>query len=121
MNDDGYPTDEELEKIAKWHYEDFEGLLEYVKARWAYADAGYWRKRGGKYWVSTAGWSGNESIITALERNFHFWSFCWILSRRGGHYIFQLPKKTKHVCVTTSGDEQVTCDDPKCPRKGKSK
>jgi hypothetical protein len=22
-----------------------------------------------------------------------------------------------HVCVTTSGDEQVTCDDPECPKK----
>lgn len=26
-----------------------------------------------------------------------------------------------HVCVTTSGDEQVSCDDPKCPRKKKGK
>lgn len=29
-------------------------------------------------------------------------------------------KSKPHVCVTTSGDEQVTCDDKRCPRKGKS-
>ena len=28
------------------------------------------------------------------------------------------PQK-QHVCVTHSGDEQVTCDDPKCPKKTK--
>lgn len=24
---------------------------------------------------------------------------------------------TEHVCITNSGDEQVTCDDPQCPRR----
>jgi len=121
MTDDGYPTNAELKKIAKWPHTDLAGLLEYVRERWAYADAGYWRQRGGKYWISTAGWSGNESLVGALEKNYVFWSICWLQSRRGGHYIFQLRKGTKHICSTSSGDEQVTCDDPKCPHKRGSK
>jgi hypothetical protein len=92
MTPDGYPDDAELKKIAKWPLDDLEGLLEYVRQRWQYADAGYWRQRGGKYWISTAGWSGNESIIGALEENYVFWAICWLQSRRGGHYIFEIKK-----------------------------
>jgi len=95
MNADGYPTDAELKKIREWPHADLAGLLEYVQKRWAYADMGYWKQRGSKYWVSTAGWSGNESIIGALQQNYVFWSFCWLQSRRGGHYIFQLRKEKK--------------------------
>lgn len=95
MDQDGYPTDSELKKIQKWPHTDLLGLLAYVKERWQYADAGYWRQKGSKYWVSTAGWSGNESMIYALQKNIIFWSFCWLQSRRGGHYIFELRKAKK--------------------------
>ena len=30
------------------------------------------------------------------------------------------PKRKSHVCVTRSGDEQVTCDDVKCPKRKRS-
>jgi hypothetical protein len=30
--------------------------------------------------------------MMALEANRHFWSLCWLSSRRGGHYRFQIPK-----------------------------
>jgi len=95
MTPDGYPDDAELKKIAKWSPFDLEGLMAFVRTLWGAADMGYWRQRGGKYWISTAGWSGNESIIGALEENYVFWAICWLQSRRGGHYIFQLPKKGK--------------------------
>lgn len=42
--------------------------------------------------------------------------FCAIIGARAKNAL-QLP----HVCVTTSGDEQVSCDDPECPRKKKAK
>lgn len=93
MDPDGYPDDTELQRIAEWPYTDFPALMEYVRERWKYAEDGYWTKDGtATYLVSTAGWSGNESIIGALQDNQMFWIMCWYRSERGGHYKFKLPK-----------------------------
>ena len=93
MDTDGYPDETELAHITAWKWdnpEGWEGLLAYVKARWEYADCGYWQQRGRTYRLHTAGWSGNESIIGALQENHMFWALCWVQSRRGGHYIFRI-------------------------------
>jgi len=89
-----YPTEKEEERIKTWPGDDAEALMEYVHNIWAYADWG-WHQRGRWFRISTAGWSGNESIIGALRENFVFWSRCWVLVRRGGHYVFELPEKKK--------------------------
>ena len=94
MDNDGYPDDEELERIRMWPSEDLLGLLAFVEARCRYADWG-WRRRGSTYRVSTFGWSGNESLIGALQANWTFWVLCWQSSRRGGHYLFRVPKGVK--------------------------
>ena len=86
----GYPTQECLEEIRDWPYGDYKGLLDKVHDIWKYAEDGYWRQDGYKYYISTAGWSGNEEIIGALRSNTIFWGICWEQSRRGGHYIFDL-------------------------------
>jgi hypothetical protein len=103
MDRDGYPDDQELDRIRAWPAEDPHGLLEFIRSLWRYpefvrvsyphglpADLG--RPR---YHLSTGGWSGNESIIGALEANQVFWSMCWFSSQRGGHYEFDLPKVKK--------------------------
>lgn len=95
MDRNGYPEEHELEKIAQWDYKDFKGLIEYVKERWWAGDMGYFRKGKKYFYLSTAGWSGNESIIGALMENIMFWSCCWTSSKRGGHYVFQIPKALK--------------------------
>jgi len=87
-----YLTDEELETITNWSYDDFYGLMQYVRERW-YLDDWGWTQEGNKFYLSTGGWSGNEDIISALKKNFLFWSRCWECSRRGGHYEFVLPDK----------------------------
>jgi hypothetical protein len=87
MDEDGYPTEEELETVRKWKYSDFHGLMEYVKSLWNWNGYGFERK-GDIYEVSTYGWSGNEDLIWAMKQNQMFWILHWEQSRRGGHYIF---------------------------------
>jgi hypothetical protein len=74
---------------------------------WAYHNWGWNTTEGGfddwvdeklpdttiRFHISTAGWSGNESIIRAMEKNHMLWGFHWVQSRRGGHYIFELKKE----------------------------
>jgi hypothetical protein len=86
-----YPTEDELKKIEVWP-NDYPILMEFIHYRWEYANCGYWRKTGKKYWLSTGGRPGNEDIIQAMEKNFMFWNLCWVQSRRGGHYIFEVKK-----------------------------
>lgn len=99
LDDDGYPTDDALEIITLWNWNDAKGWFEFIKSLWAYSDWGWneqevidevTNKREWCYYISTAGWSGNESIIGAMEKNTWMWGLNWVQSRRGGHYIFQL-------------------------------
>jgi hypothetical protein len=104
LDDDGYPTDAALELIEKWYWDDCTGLLEFIKSIWHMRSWGWtevnaneldkddddYDERGGKLlFVSTAGWSGNESIIRAFKENHMAWMLCWVQSRRGGHFIFE--------------------------------
>lgn len=91
LGDDGYPSEIELQRIREWPWEDgFRPLMAYILPRWQYADAGYWRQRGDRFAISTAGWSGNESIIDALEANTMFAMLCPVSWRRGGHYVYDV-------------------------------
>lgn len=92
MSLDPYPTDEELTRIAKWPPKDgFRSLLEYVRSLWMYPE--YFRHKGRRYWLSTAGWSGNEALVGALCDNTLFHCICWQSSKRGGHHVFEIPKE----------------------------
>jgi putative alpha-1,2-mannosidase len=88
---DGYPHEIELRRVRAWAYDDPAGLFAYLRRRWQYADSGYWAQRGSTFQISTGGWSGNEDLIGAMSDNHMFWSLCWVSSKRGGHYQFQIP------------------------------
>jgi len=105
VNDDGYPTDDALEIIKLWHWDDARGWFKFIESLWAYHGWGWkekdepheWEdlkqykdKTVHRYYISTAGWSGNESIIRAMQKNDFMWHLNWVQSRRGGHYIFEL-------------------------------
>lgn len=97
LDDDGYPTKEFLEKVKTWEiksHQDCKELLEEVQAAWQYEDYFRVKEKWGQertlYHVSTAGWSGNESIIHALSDNITFWLFCFLNHHRGGHYVFEV-------------------------------
>lgn len=89
---DGYPEESELEKIKNWPYEDRAGIIDFVESIWQSPDFGF-RRDSGELKPSTGGWSGNEDIIEAMNSNIMFWAMCWVQSRRGGHYIFDLKVK----------------------------
>lgn len=104
LDDDGvYPTDKALEDISNFSLKVKTGreFLDLIKPIWNYADAGYWHieteQKGDymiyQYHLSTVGWSGNEDIIRALQKNVLFWHMYWYSSRRGGHYIFEFKER----------------------------
>ena len=92
MDADGYPEQFELNVIAQWAAKYYR-MMDFIKARWHYANDGYWRQNGRLFFLSTGGWSGNEEIISAMQKNWIFWMFCWRVSRYGGHYVFRLPEE----------------------------
>lgn len=99
LDDDGYPTDDALTIIEKWSWDDKKGWFDFIHEIWHLASWGWsecdqtdeWDtdKLVYQYDISTAGWSGNEDIIRAMEKNNILWALTWEQSRRGGHYIFQ--------------------------------
>jgi hypothetical protein len=100
LDEYGYPTSEALEIIELWPYDDETGWFTFIKPLWHLSDWG-WRENEGvheiftdkklyRYYLSTAGWSGNEEIIRAMIANKMLWSFTWVSSRRGGHYQFEV-------------------------------
>ena len=99
---DGYPTDDTLDRVRTWPMDspsDMGVLLGFVQIAWTYPDYFTPAKRRTRLWkgaelrrlwrVSTGGWSGNESLINAMQGNLMFWSLAWVSSRRGGHYEFE--------------------------------
>lgn len=106
MDEENYPTDE-TERMVREFSGSARDLMTAIKTVWAYADWG-WKeedaldvmdKRVHRYNVSTAGWSGNESIVEALHKNTMFWMRFWVQERRGGHFIFEIPEEDKDATV----------------------
>jgi hypothetical protein len=105
-DEDGYPTVEALQAIREFKpskREDWHDLMAFVRRLWVYADyfEDMQQDDAGRlvheYRVSTAGWSGHEDVIDALQDNALFWLDCWYSSRRGGHHVFRLvPKGESH-------------------------
>lgn len=88
---DGYPTDETLRAISEWPVpDDTQGLIEFVMAAWKYPDAIRYKNRW--FTFETGGWSGNESIVAALNKNLMFRVLYWYESRRGGHYEYRVTR-----------------------------
>ena len=109
---DGYPTDDTLERIREWPVktnDDFAAVMDFVGSAWSYPDSWECIERWEDpdwpsfpkrvYRFSTGGWSGNESIVSAIEGNdivqgVGAWSW-----RRGGHYEYRFPIVTDGVAT----------------------
>jgi hypothetical protein len=96
MDEEHYPT-EETERRIREYEGDARELLAAVREVWAYPD--YWQEEDAtdildkpthRYNMSTAGWSGNETLMAALEDCWMFWIRFWVARSVGGHYIFEI-------------------------------
>jgi hypothetical protein len=106
LDEDGYPTEETLEKIERFNdYKNLDNLFAAIKNIWAYSSyfvgpteeppkdvaPFLWMEPKANYYsLGTAGWSGNEMIIAALEKNPIVQGLCWVMSVRGGLHIYQV-------------------------------
>src|SRR4051794_2904744 len=109
-----YPTDEELAKVEAWDG-DWRACFAFIRSIWWMPDWGWHEatttEEGGdrpvtRYSISTGGWSGNEGIIGAMERNRWLMLFFWQQSRRGGHYIYELPDALATMAADPSPSEE---------------
>lgn len=57
--------------------------------------------------LSTGGWSGNEELMDALEKNKYFYLLYWESSVRGGHYTFEIPLDAWNT--KTGGVGEIQC------------
>jgi hypothetical protein len=97
MDKNGYPTEETLEKIAAFNplTDNVYDFVEYLCENWVNGFPPRWDKKHGTLQLSTGGWSGCESVITALKHGEGinkvpwFWVLYWHQSRAGGHYWFK--------------------------------
>jgi hypothetical protein len=118
LDEDGYPTESALWLLEHWSFEDPLGWLDLAKRLWHFQDLTWSEEsvvddfreghQATQLHVSAFGWSGNESLISAMQANWMLWSLCWVQSRRGGHYIFEIPEMG-------DVDEDPTPDEPSHP------
>lgn len=93
----GYPTEDDTIAFIEGFdvlSEDIpskacEALLDFCTECWSYPKMV--KVDGGTYTFITGGWSGNESIIVAMQENYVFWGLTWYSSERGGKHVFKIP------------------------------
>lgn len=101
LDRDGYPTEETLTRIQRWPADDVNGALDYARAAWHWPESAretltpcerelvHAAETDRYVRFATGGWSGNESIIAALNGNLDIRMRCWCLHARGGLHIYR--------------------------------
>jgi len=94
-----YPDSDDLRKIEHWEIKDFSdchSLMQFVFLIWAYPERCIILPNG-TYRLSTGGWSGNEDIISSMQKNVLFWALFWESSNRAGGHTFGEPSTRSAV------------------------
>ncbi|MCC5611538.1 hypothetical protein LC612_33560 [Nostoc sp. CHAB 5834] len=94
FDSDGYPTSYALNTLQTWPFMDPLGWFNFAKQLWSYPDRFVIQEEPGgvRVQMSTAGWSGNESIVSHMRKNL-IWEMTWIQSGRGGWYELFVTKE----------------------------
>ena len=79
-----YPSSKELERIELWQH--LPTLAAFIGQVWN-TDYGTFDLNAGTLKLVTGGWSGNEDILAAMNKNM-FWSCYWQRAERGGTFYF---------------------------------
>jgi len=96
-----YPTEEELKKIEEWDYKNIIDLAYFIQSIWwmgedlATISEIKEDEFGRKYRMLklvTGGWSGNEDILVALQKNQMVNMLAWQSSFRGGLHIYHIKR-----------------------------
>ena len=107
LDEEGYPTTHAFNLIENWDFHHTDKLFEFIRELWRWNDTHWVQKDDGEkiiYDISTGGWSGNEYLLSVLERNYAVWSMTWVQTRRGGHYIFELQYKEQPFLIGKKRD-----------------
>jgi hypothetical protein len=105
FDSDGYPSDETLNYIAYWYTHNGWTPKEFLQfceeafnkhyGSWTviehYSSDFFNDKPFTSLRIATGGWSGNESLVSQMEKTI-FWSVLWRASACGGLYILDLSK-----------------------------
>ncbi len=90
----GYPYESILRKIKKWDGKDVWKMISWIEMCWnfTYGKVKSSKKRGKKlrYTLITGGWSGNELVMAAIEKNKWFNMLYWYKSERGGLHEYEI-------------------------------
>lgn len=96
LDSDHYPTEKWLEFVRDYtpQAEDALPLEEFItllEEGWYYSDCGYFRFKGDRLELHTAGWSGNEELLSVLLDNASLMEVLELVQEReGGHYYFDI-------------------------------
>jgi len=82
-----YPSEENLQTIRTWDYQDLDGLMEFIRP--LFEEFGALRREGQDWILATGGWSGNEDIINAIMDNTMVKIAYYYQWTRGGAYVFR--------------------------------
>ena len=100
FDSEGYPDEKTLRLVR--HYSG--SALEFfraLKTGWKHGESGVRENLNARdlcghrivrFQLHTWGWSGNEELINAMERNLMLQMLTWEQSRRGGHYVYEFKR-----------------------------
>ncbi len=90
--------EEDFDLIENWDWQDVLGLIVFISERWCWSKdmcTTRWDLSDNLpvlHWeLHTGGWSDNEAIARAVEKNVVVTNIFKMMWKRGGHFYYQIP------------------------------